>query len=456
VQQVIGTAIAINILSRGYIEIWVAILVTASDVFVFLILERTGIRIVEVIFALFIGVMGSSFLYMYILAKPSQIAVLEGIAYPWCQNCTNREINQLVGIIGSIVLPHNVYFHSSLVLSRTFSRTEASIQEANKYYGIESAISLLISFVINLFLTSVSAKTFSHRVITNSTEPAPVLIDITLFNAGDFIQTHYGLTALIIWAVGLLSAGQCSTITGTYAGQFIMEGFTKINLSKWKRIIITRSISIVPCVIITLLAIDVIGSLSFWCNIIKAMQLPFALLPILHFTSSKRIMGTFRSNFMLRSTCYLITACVLSVNVYFVIMIIIEKKNVWSYVIGICLVVYLIFVTFFMLGVNNVYKVNLLLRRIFCSNNAEELDALLHANPIYNRPVRQQPRNIASIDKASPLTPSPLLVNHSLIGGGATEPFSNSLQVGTLKRKRTNFRNKKPTSINLYESPTII
>ena len=105
------------------------------------------------------------------------------------------------------------------------------------------------------------------------------------------------------------------------------KGFTKINLSKWKRIIITRSISIVPCVVITLLAIDSIHHLNFWCNIVKAIQLPFALLPILHFTSCKRIMGSFRTNILLRLVCYFITMCILSINVYFVVIIIVSVKT---------------------------------------------------------------------------------------------------------------------------------
>ena len=106
----------------------------------------------------------------------------------------------------------NLFFKQS----RTFYRTESTIREANKYYGIESGISLFVAFIINLFVTSVSAKTFSS-MSQNST------VNITLFNAGTFINNQYGFTAMIIWAVGLLSAGQCSTITGTYAGQFIME-----------------------------------------------------------------------------------------------------------------------------------------------------------------------------------------------------------------------------------------
>ena len=104
----------------------------------------------------------------------------------------------------------------------------------------------------------------------------------------------------------------------------LKKGLTKINLTRWKRIIVTRSISIVPCVIICLLTVDSIVHLNFWCNIIKAIQLPFALLPILHFTSSKRVMGAFRNHFILKIICYLISFCVLSINVYFIIDMIVS------------------------------------------------------------------------------------------------------------------------------------
>jgi NRAMP (natural resistance-associated macrophage protein)-like metal ion transporter len=113
---------------------------------------------------------------------------------------------------------------------------------------------------------------------------------------GKYIYNEYGIITQVFWAIGLLAAGQCSTMTGTYSGQFVMEGFTKISLTKWKRILIIRSLAILIAVPIALLALGSIDQLNFWCNIIQAVQLPFALLPILHFTASKRIMGQFRMN----------------------------------------------------------------------------------------------------------------------------------------------------------------
>lgn len=156
------------------------------------------------------------FNFKFIIASPDLIEILKGIVYPWCESCSSLELKQLVGIIGSIVMPHNLFFHSALVLSRNFDQSsETGVKEANKYFAIESGMAIFVSFVLNLFVTSVSAKSFYKTESDN----------ITLFNSDKFIYHEYGITMKIIWAIGLLSAGQCSTITGTYAGQFIMEVF---------------------------------------------------------------------------------------------------------------------------------------------------------------------------------------------------------------------------------------
>lgn len=447
IQQVIGSALAINMLTHGSVPIWAAILITASDVFIFLLLENTGIRVMEAIFATFLAVMGASFLYMYIVAAPDQMGVVKGVLYPWCSDCSSIDVKQLIGIIGSVVMPHNIFFHSTLVLSRDFDRSESAIHEANKYYAIESGGALFFTFLFNLFVTSVSSKAFFNT---------PDAKNVTLFTAGTFIHDQYGLTMKIIWAIGLLAAGQCSTISATYAGQFIMEGLTNINLARWKRIIVTRSISIIPCVIVTMLAYGSIGQLNFWCNIIQAVQLPFALLPLLHFTSSKRIMGFLRNNILLKVTCYLIASCVLGVNFYFLISLILEVKKLWAYIFAGLLIVYLVFIIFFLLGVNNVYRIQLTVRRIFSGYNEVEIDELLHVAPIYRRPpdrrvntpVAATRRNsafgasagsmsmgISAISTSAATTPTPAVALPSpSVGGGGN--FS-SLFASPVIRSRT-------------------
>lgn len=397
IQQVIGSAVALNLLTNGHVPIWAAILITSMDVFIFLFLEKSGLRLIEAIFATFIIIMSGTFLYIYIIARPNQLDVIEGVLVPWCTNCSSIEANQLMGIIGSVVMPHNVYFHSSLVLSRNFNRqSEVAIKEANSYFAIELGFSLFIAFLCNLFVTSVSAKSFFGTSMADK---------ITLFDVGSYLKDQYGYVVKIIWAIGLLSAGQCSTITGVYAGQFIMEGFTKINVKRWIRIIITRSISIIPCVIVTMSSYNSLDNLNFWCNIIQSIQIPFALFPILHFTSSKRIMGSFRNNFILKIICCLISVCIISVNVFFLVNLIVETKKIWSYTFGSLLIIYIIVITSFLIGVNNVYRIKLFFRTLFCAHNAAELDELLHVNPIYRRPYRRQVQPQHSTSSYSTINP---------------------------------------------------
>jgi len=392
IQQVIGSALAINILSHNYISISVAILITAADTFIFLLIENTGLRVLEAIFGIFITIMSATFLHIYIRVQPDQNEIIKGVLYPWCSNCSYKEIRQLVGIMGSIIMPHNLYFHSTLVLSRNIDRRhERAVKEANKYYAIESAIALFISFLCNLFVMSTFSKIFHDT---------PMAANVSLANVGPYISSEYGMATLIIWGIGLLSAGQCSTMTVTYAGQFVMEGFTKINLPKWQRILITRSLSIIPAMVISIIAIDNMDLLNFWCNIIQSIQLPFALLPILHFTASRRIMGNFKTNKLTQAFCYLVAIAVITINLYILVTIIIHTENLYLYLLfAFIALIYLMVVIYYMLGVNNIYRFKAFLRRIFCMPYASEIDEILHATPAYRRPQKSNPLLSESINQ---------------------------------------------------------
>lgn len=188
-------------------------------------------------------------------------------------------------------MPHNVFLHSALVQSREIDHSKKSrVQEALKYYSIESTIALMVSFVINLFVTTVFAKAFYGTKEADS---------VGLVNAGQYLQEKYGggvLPILYIWAIGLLAAGQSSTITGTYAGQFIMGGFLNLKLKKWLRALITRSCAIIPTMIVALLFDtneDSLDVLNEWLNVLQSIQIPFALIPLLFLVSKKQLMGVF-------------------------------------------------------------------------------------------------------------------------------------------------------------------
>lgn len=205
---------------------------------------------------------------------------------------SSKTIQQAVGVVGCIIMPYNVFLHSALVQSREVDhRKIGRVREALNYFSIESAIALTISFIINLFVTTVFAKAFYGTEIANS---------IGLGNAGQYLQQKYGgglFPILYIWGIGLLAAGQSSTITGTYAGQFIMGGFLNLRLKKWMRALITRSFAIIPTLIVALIfdtSEDALDVLNEWLNVLQSVQIPFALIPLLCLVSKEELMGVFK------------------------------------------------------------------------------------------------------------------------------------------------------------------
>ncbi|XP_021804238.1 metal transporter Nramp3-like, partial [Prunus avium] len=187
------------------------------------------------------------------------------------------------------------------------------VQEALNYYSIESTIALVISFVINLFVTTVFAKGFYGTDLADS---------IGLVNAGQYLQEKYGggvFPILYIWGIGLLAAGQSSTITGTYAGQFIMGGFLDLRLKKWMRALITRSCAIIPTIIVALVfdtSEDTLDVLNEWLNVLQSIQIPFALIPLLFLVSKEQIMGIFKIGPVLKIVAWLVAALVMVINGY--------------------------------------------------------------------------------------------------------------------------------------------
>ncbi|PRQ48119.1 putative NRAMP family protein [Rosa chinensis] len=314
IQEVIGSAIAIKILSNGALPLWAGVVITALDCFIFLLLENYGVRKLEAVFAVLIATMALTFAWMFGEAKPSGIELLLGILIP---KLSSRTIKQAVGVVGCIIMPHNVFLHSALVQSREIDLSKKGrVQEALNYYSIESTIALIISFVINLFVTTVFAKGFYGTELADS---------IGLVNAGQYLQEKYGgglFPILYIWAIGLLAAGQSSTITGTYAGQFIMGGFLNLRLKKWMRALITRSCAIIPTIIVALVfdtSEDTLDVLNEWLNVLQSIQIPFALIPLLFLVSSERIMGSFKIGNVLKMVAWLVAALVMVINGYLLV-----------------------------------------------------------------------------------------------------------------------------------------
>ncbi|KAH1072996.1 hypothetical protein J1N35_025324 [Gossypium stocksii] len=310
IQEVIGSAIVIKILSNGALPLWAGVLITASDCFIFLFLENYGVRKLEAFFAVRIATMTVSLLGCSV--KQNQVA-------PSFFTVTNsapfsKTIKQAVGVVGCIIMPHNVFLQSALVQSPEIdSKKKGQVQEALNYYSIESTAAIIISFIINLFVTTVFAKAFYDTEIATG---------IGLGNAGQYLEEKHGgglLPILYIWAIGLLAAGQSSTITGTYAGQFIMGGFLKLKLKKWVRALITRSCAIIPTIIVALVfdsSEAALETLNEWLNVLQSIQIPFALIPLLCLVSKEQIMGAFRIGHVLKTVAWTVAALVIVINGY--------------------------------------------------------------------------------------------------------------------------------------------
>lgn len=206
-------------------------------------------------------------------------------------------------------MPHNLYLHSALVKSRNIDRSKKEkVRDANFYYFVEAAIALFVSFIINVFVVSVFANglyqkknsdihnaCLNYSSINASIFPMnDEFVDADLYKGGIFLGCTYGLAAMYIWAVGILAAGQSSTMTGTYAGQFTMEGFLNLQWPRWKRVLFTRTIAIVPTFCLAFFSqIEDLTGMNDILNAIMSLQLPFATIPTIAFTSNTQIMGEF-------------------------------------------------------------------------------------------------------------------------------------------------------------------
>lgn len=341
VQQVIGSAIAFRILSNGRVPLWGGVLITGVQGFLFLFLENFGVRKLEFLFCVFIGIMALSFAWMFGKTNPDVEAVASGLIFP---TVPRTAVDKAVGIVGAVIMPHNIFLHSALVQSRDIDTSKKSrVREALRYYNIESSIALFISFLINLCIMAIFAKAFYGK------EEAGI---IGLANAGEYLQQEYGggfFPILYIWAIGLLAAGQSSTMTGTYTGQFVMSGFLNLRVEKWVRTVVTRGVAIFPTVIVALIfnsAENQLDNLSEWLNVLQSIQLPFALLPLLCLVSNQRIMGIFVIDKVTKVMAWSIAVLVMAINMYLLLVTVLSRIVDSAPVIIILLVIILLYVSF--------------------------------------------------------------------------------------------------------------
>jgi len=304
--EVIGSAIALNLLF-GIPLTW-GVVITVIDVFVILFLQAKGFRILESIVGGLIFVILGCFGYEIILSKPELFPILEGLV-PQKEVVTNPSMLYIaIGILGATVMPHNLYLHSSIVQTRNYPRTDPGKKEAIKFATIDSTMSLFLAFFINAAILIVAASTF-HTTGNHD------IADI--HDAYKMLAPILGTTfASIFFAIALLASGQNSTLTGTLAGQIVMEGFLNIRLKPWLRRLITRLIAVIPALIVTILYGEKgTTELLVLSQVILSMQLSFAVVPLIMFTNSKSKMGKFVNRPWLKILSVIIAAIIIVLNV---------------------------------------------------------------------------------------------------------------------------------------------
>lgn len=301
--EIIGMAIGIQLLT-GLPLIW-GVLLTVADTFLFLLLQKWGIRKMEAFIIALVGIIGLSFLIEMFIAQPDLGEVAQGFI-PSLQN--EEALYIAIGIIGATVMPHNLYLHSALVQTRKIDRDEKGIKKVLKYNFIDSAIALNLAFFVNAFILILAATVFFKSGRTD---------------VGEIRQAHELLAPMLgtnlaptLFAIALIAAGQSSTITGTLAGQIVMEGYLQLSITPWLRRLITRLIAVIPAVAVILInGENNIDDLLILSQVILSLQLGFAIIPLIHFTSDKKTMGVFAIKPFVIVLASIITATLVYLNI---------------------------------------------------------------------------------------------------------------------------------------------
>jgi manganese transport protein len=314
--EVLGSAVALNLLFR--IPLLWAVIITGLDVLLLLALQRFGMRTIEAVVLLLIATIGVCyFIEIFVLpqTQPGFLEMARAVVSPPFRQA--GIVYLAIGIIGATVMPHNLYLHSALVQSRKLQKDEQSIRSAIRFNNIDSIVALTIAFFVNAAILVLAAMVFfgKESVITAGGQVVHFSAD------SDWIRVAYltlapllgTVVASTLFAVALLASGQSSTITGTLAGQVVMEGFMHWRIKPWLRRLITRTLAILPAVfIIGIRGDSSVTDLLTLSQVVLALQLPFAMFPLLHFTSSRKRMEKWKNGWFLLiagwSSAILITA----------------------------------------------------------------------------------------------------------------------------------------------------
>ena len=308
--EVIGSAIALNLLFG--IPVVYGTIITAADVVVVLFLQHRGFRYIEMLVGGLIFIIFGAFAYELLITQPSISAMLAGLV-PSPEIVFNPSALYIaIGILGATVMPHNLYLHSSIVQVRVIEPSEAGKRKSIRFATIDSTASLLFAFFINAAILIVAAATFHGTAHQN-------VADIN--DAYQLLTPVLGVAlASPMFAIALLASGQQATLTGTLAGQIVMEGFVNIHIRPWLRRLITRFIAIIPAVIIAALYGERgVGNLLVFSQVILSLQLSFAVIPLVQFTSEKAKMGVFTNSRGLKILSWAVAVIIAVLNAYLLI-----------------------------------------------------------------------------------------------------------------------------------------
>jgi manganese transport protein len=332
--EVLGSAVAINLLSGTLhkfvpwspeISILVGVIITAFDVMLLMALQGLGFRKIEsFILVLVATIAGCYFTELFVFGHAHQEMAAIGAAMvrpgfpPVPREGATASLALAIGIIGATVMPHNLYLHSALVQTRKLQKNDEVIKRAIKFNAIDAIVALSLAFLVNASILILAAVTFHGKI-------GQTMADGTVLKGDDWIQEAYhtlgpllGTTAAsVLFAVALLASGQSSTITGTLAGQIVMEGFMSWKVRPWLRRLVTRMVAIVPAVVVIGIYGDRhVTDLLNLSQVILGIQLPFAMIPLMMFTSRRKFMGRFVNGWFLKSAGWTAVVLITALDIY--------------------------------------------------------------------------------------------------------------------------------------------
>ena len=305
--EVIGSAIALNLLFG--LPLVIGVVLTAADVLVILLLQHRGFRYLEALVGGLIVLIAACFLYEMVASRPDWLGVLGGVV-PRPEVVVNRQALYLaLGILGATVMPHNLYLHSSIVQTRAYAQDDAGRAEAIRFATWDSNLALGFAVFINAAILILSAATFHSRGMHEVAE---------IQDAYRLLSPTLGASlAGVLFAVALLASGQNSTLTGTLAGQIVMEGFLNLRLRPWLRRLITRGLAVVPAAVAAAWGGEnATGRLIIFSQVVLSLQLSFAVVPLVMFTNDRRLMGRFANGAWLRAAAWTVAVLIAALNVY--------------------------------------------------------------------------------------------------------------------------------------------